>query len=201
MLVVGLTGGIASGKTTVAKILSDFDIKIVDVDKIAKEVVSPHTSIWEKIRETFGEEILDKDLSIDRSKLAKLIFSVPAERKLLDSITHPIILTKIKEKLAELKNESIVVIDIPLLFETGFEKEVDKVVVVFAQRALQIERLVRKCKLSLKEAEDRIDSQMSLLEKTKKADWIIYNNGGMEELREEVRRLFEELKAKAIEMK
>lgn len=197
MLVVGLTGGIASGKTTVAKILSDFDIKIVDVDRIAKEIVSPHTNIWEKIIETFGEEILDKDLSIDRSKLAKLIFSVPEKRKLLDDITHPIILTKIKEKLAELKSESIVVIDIPLLFETGFEKEVDKVVVVFAQRVLQIERLVKKCKLGLKEAQDRIDSQMSLLEKTKRADWIIYNNGGMEELRKEVRRLFEELKAKA----
>lgn len=201
MLVVGLTGGMASGKTTVAEILRGFNIKIIDVDKIAKEIVSSHTDIWRKIIETFGEEILDKDLSIDRSKLAELIFSVPEKRKLLDSITHPIILTKVREKLAELKSESIVVIDMPLLFETGFEKEVDKVVVVFAPRAFQIKRLIKKCQLSPKEAQDRIDSQMSLLEKAKEADWIVYNNGGIEELKKKVRRLFKELKTEALEIK
>ncbi|MBU1153286.1 dephospho-CoA kinase [bacterium] len=194
MVVVGLTGGIACGKTTVATIFRELNLKVIDVDKIAKEVVLPYTETWKKIVETFKEDILSQDLSINRSKLAEIIFTSSEKRRLLDSITHPVILARIKEELVKFKEEEIVIIDIPLLFEAGMEGLINKIIVVSAERRLQIERLVEKNKLSLKQAQDRINAQISLLEKAKKADFIIYNNQGKEELKDEVKKVFKELK-------
>ncbi|MDI6785230.1 MAG: dephospho-CoA kinase [bacterium] len=198
MLVIGLTGGIASGKTTVAKIFSNFNLEIIDVDKIAKEIIHPQKDTWKKIIEAFGEKILDKNLAIDRSKLAKIIFNTSKKRKILNNITHPVILTKIKERLIELKSKDIVVLDIPLLFEAGFEDIVDKIIVVYVDEEVQLERLRRRSKLSIKEAKDRIKSQMSLLEKSKKADWILCNNGKVEELEDKVKMLFEEIEKETL---
>lgn len=194
MLVIGLTGGIASGKTTVAKMLSEFSLgEIVDVDSLAREIVSPQTPAWERIVEAFGKEILAKDLTIERSKLAKIIFSFPEKRRLLNNITHPLILQKIKEKLTEFKDNKIIILDIPLLFEAGFEGIVDKIIVVYTEQGIQLKRLRKRNKLSIKEAQDRINSQMSLIEKSKKADWVLCNNGKVRELKEKVKELFKEI--------
>lgn len=178
--VLGLTGGIASGKSTVSNYLDDLDIPIVDADRVARDVMRAGTSTVEKVAEQFGEEVLQENGEIDREYLGKLIFTYPEKRKQLNDIVHREIrgvILAVKEKMLE-KEPPLIVLDIPLLYEADYENEVDEVMVVYVDSATQKERLLkRNPDLSESEALNRIYSQKSLEDKAKLADVLVDNNG------------------------
>jgi len=204
MLVIGLTGGVASGKTTVSEVLREEGATLIDADQIARELVQPQTPAWQEVVRAFGNEILDRDGSIHRQKLASLIFSNPRQRSLLNRILHPRIKEEIGRRLRGIQQkdpEAIVVIDAPLLIETGGHREMDKVIVVVCTETQQIERLKRRNQLSEEQARAMLSSQMSLEEKAALADYVICNEGSPEETRQKARNVFEELKGTALQPK
>jgi len=180
LLKIGLTGGIASGKSTVSTILRRLGAIIIDADLIAREVVSKGSPCLREIIMYFGEDILLQDGSLDRKKLRGIVFSNKEKLELLNSITHPAIVSGIKSSLDMLEKESgldRVVVDAAILIETGMYKLMDRVWVVKADREVQIARLTGRDGISRQKAEDIINSQMSLEEKIKYAHVIIDNNG------------------------
>ena len=178
--VLGLTGGIASGKSTVSNYLDDLDIPIVDADRVARDVMRAGTSTVEKVAEQFGEEVLQENGEIDREYLGNLIFTYPEKRKQLNDIVRSEIrgvILAVKEKMLE-KEPPLIVLDIPLLYEADYENEVDEVMVVYVDSATQKERLLkRNPDLSESEALNRIYSQKPLEDKAKLADVLVDNNG------------------------
>jgi dephospho-CoA kinase len=204
MLVIGLTGGVASGKTTVSEVLREEGAILIDADQIARGLVQPKTAAWQELVRAFGNEILERDGSIHRQKLASLIFSNPRQRSVLNRILHPRIRKEIRRRLKgiEQKNpEAIVVIDAPLLIETGGHREMDKVIVVACTETQQVERLRRRNQLSEEQARAMLSSQMSLEEKKRVADYVICNDGSPEATRRKARDIFKELKGIALQAK
>lgn len=196
MLVVGLTGGIASGKTIVARMLKNMGAKVIDADAISREIMVPHTDCWKCIVKRFGETILRKDRTIDRKKLASQIFFDPEKRTLLNRIVHPFIKKRIKEMIAAIGKAdpaALVIIDAALLVETGMYRDYDKLVVVAADKDAQIARLVRRNHLSIKNARSRIRAQLSLDRKIKVADYVINNQDSLAHTRSQTRALVQEL--------
>ena len=193
MLVVGLTGGIASGKSVVSKILGDLGALVIDADGVSREIMVPHTECWEHLVSSFGKEIVREDLTIDREKLADLVFNNPTKRAKLNSVVHPVIMKRIEERLETIKEEepeTIVVIDAALLIETGMYKRYDKLVVVYAGEETQLKRLMARDGMSRDEAQRRIDSQLPLREKIKLADFVIENKGSLKKTKGEVEKVF-----------
>ncbi len=204
MLVIGLTGGVASGKTTVSEVLKEEGAILIDADQIARDLVQPQTPAWQELVRAFGNEILDQQGSIHRQKLASLIFSNPRQRSLLNRILHPRIKEEIGRRLKGIQQkdpEAIVVIDAPLLIETGGHREMDKVIVVACTETQQIERLRRRSQLSEDQARAMLSSQMPLEEKKRVADYVIGNDGSPEETRRKARDIFRELKEIALQAK
>ena len=204
MLIVGLTGGVASGKTTVSEVLREEGATLIDADQIARELVQPQTPAWQEVVRSFGNEILNRDGSIDRQKLASLIFSNSRQRNRLNRILHPRIKEEIGRRLKDIQQkdpDAIVVIDIPLLIETGGHRETDKVIVVVCTEAQQIERLRKRNQLSKEQAQAMLSSQMPLEEKTTLADYVICSEGSLEETRQKARNVFQELKRTALQQK
>jgi len=180
-LIIGLTGGIASGKSTVAKMLRELAIPVIDADEIAREVVQIGEDAYLQIVEQFGEGILQEDKNIDRLKLGSIVFNDEAKRKLLNRIVHPAIRQKMMQKKEEYASvgEQTVVLDIPLLFESNLTHLVHKTIVVYVDDQIQLERLMERNGFSKEEAEVRIRAQLPLKEKVKKADAVIDNNGSL----------------------
>ena len=202
MLIVGLTGGVASGKTAVSEVLKEEGADIIDADQIARELVQPHGPAWDELVRTFGEEILQGDGSIDRKKLADRVFVDPKQRKLLNQILHPLITEEMDRRTREIgqKNpEAIVVIDAPLLIEVGYHRRADKVMVVVSTQAEQIERLKVRDGINSEEALRILSSQMPVEEKVKLADFVIRNEGSLAEVRERAKEVFRELKKIALQ--
>ncbi len=196
MLIVGLTGGIASGKTTIARMLKKMGARVIDADVISREVVAPHTHCWKRIVKQFGEAILSKDRTIDRKKLASQIFSDPEKRLILNRILHPCIKKRIKEMIAHIgkaEPDALIIIDAALLVETGMYRDYDKLVVVAADEDVQVARLVRRNRLSLKEARSRLRAQFPLESKKKVADYVINNQDSLEHTRSQTRALVQQL--------
>ena len=201
-LIVGLTGGIACGKTTVAKLLAERGAGVINLDEIGHKLLLRGNPVYEQIVEAFGVEILDESGDISRSKLGKVVFNASKKLHKLNQITHPpIIKQSLSEahRLAELGADRIVVIDSPLLIEAGLQDMVDIVVVVISDEATQLERIIKRSieqKRPFKEedAMARIRSQMPLADKIKYADFIVNNNDSLIELEKEVMRLWECLK-------
>ncbi|SHM55984.1 dephospho-CoA kinase [Caldanaerovirga acetigignens] len=196
MRVIGLTGGIASGKSTVSKMLREKGAYIIDADEIAKEIVKPGKPAWEDIVRHFGKEILDESGNILRKKLAKIVFSDEKELSVLNRITHPRIVEEIKRQLEECKkrNEKIVVIDAALLLEIGLDVLVEEVWVVAVDEKTQIERLIkRENYISYAEAVERIRAQMPLEEKLKFATRIIDNSRDIEDTQKQVDEIWREI--------
>lgn len=181
-IVIGLTGSIATGKSTVASMFMDLGIPVIDADRIAREVVEPGEEAYKKVVETFGEEILLEDRSLNRPKLGRIVFSDEEKRNQLNSIVHPAIRKRMLEKRdAYLKNgEDCVVLDIPLLFESKLEHFVDKIIVVYVDEDVQLKRLLERNQLTKEEALQRIRSQMPVKDKIELADAVIDNNGTIE---------------------
>jgi dephospho-CoA kinase len=205
MLVVGLTGGICSGKTTVLKIFKKLGLRTIDADEIAHQLTKPGRKILKKIVGKFGKEILDKNGRLERKKLAEIIFKDKKKRKQLNGITHPEIIAEIKRKIREFQKlerktvtgkgemkEEIVIVDIPLLFEAKLEHLVDKIVLVYVPQRIQMERLMRDDNLTFKEAKARIDAQIPLHRKKKYAHYIINGNLNFSKLRKQVESVYKE---------
>jgi len=202
MLIVGLTGGVASGKTAVSGVLKEEGAYIIDADQIARELAQPHQPAWNELVRTFGEEILQEDGSIDRKKLADRVFADPNQRKLLNQILHPLITKEMDRRTKEIgqKNpQAIVVIDAPLLIEVGYHRQVDKVMVVTSTQAQQFERLKARDGINFEEALRILSSQMPIEEKVKLADFVIRNEGSLAEVRERTKEVFQELKKIALQ--
>ena len=191
-MLIGLTGGIASGKTTVSNILKDLGLKIINADKIAHELLKKGNKGYERVVNEFGEQILNEDEEINRDYLGKLVFNDEQKRNKLENLTHPLIIDQINEKIKENEDEEHLVIEAPLLYEVGLEDMMDQVWVVYVNRKTQIKRLKNRDDLDLKEAKQRIDAQIPLEEKKEKADIVIDNNGTKQELKEQVKKYWEQ---------
>ena len=187
-MIIGLTGGIASGKSTVSNMIQELGIPVVDADQIAREVVEPGESAYEQIVRHFGEQILHQDGTLNRKKLGSIVFSDEKERKTLNSIIHPAIREKMEEEKNEYLNQGFdtVVLDIPLLFESKNPYRLDKVLLVAVSEDVQFKRLVERDQMGEKDARQRIQSQMPIKDKIALADEVIDNNGTVQETREQL---------------
>ncbi|WP_378956375.1 dephospho-CoA kinase [Pelosinus sp. sgz500959] len=188
MYTIGLTGGIASGKSTVSAMLRKLGAYIIDADEIARKIVMPNEPAWHDIVAHFGNEILLPDGRINREVLGQKIFKDKAERQCLEKITHPYIENEVQKSIAHAKSigEQVVVLDVPLLFEVGWGKMVDRIWVVYVEKEVQLSRLMDRNHLTRQQAQERVDAQMSLDEKVKQADVVINNNLDIEHARMQV---------------
>lgn len=187
-MIIGLTGSIASGKSTVSKMLQDMGFSIIDADIVAREVVELGSDTLQEIQNQFGNEVLHTDGTLNREVLGSMIFHQPAKRKQLNDIMHPAIrkeMLKQRDELTKKGNETFFM-DIPLLFESRLQHLVEKILVVSVTEDVQLERLMSRNNLSKEEAEARIKSQLPLSEKEKGADAVIYNNGSIEESKKQL---------------
>ncbi|MBN8208567.1 dephospho-CoA kinase [Bacillus sp. NTK071] len=180
---IGLTGGIASGKSTVADMIRNHNIPIVDADVIARQVVEPGESALEEIFLSFGSEMKAEDGGLDRKKLGSVIFNNEDKRKLLNSILHPAIRKRMLEEVASYKKqgEPHVVLDIPLLYESELNHLVERTLLVYVDPSTQLKRLMERDGSTEQEATERIQSQMPIEKKKELADAIIDNTGSLKE--------------------
>ncbi|WP_339172518.1 dephospho-CoA kinase [Solibacillus sp. FSL R5-0691] len=182
-MIIGLTGSIASGKSTVAKMIESYGLPIVDADVVARQVVEPGTPTLKKIAEAFGPEVIAQDGSMDRVKVGSMIFHNEEMRKTLNSIIHP----AIREEMLRQRDEFIsfgeknIFMDIPLLFESKLEHFVEKIIVVSVKKEVQLQRLMERNGFSEEEASARIATQIPVKEKEQLADAVIHNNGTLED--------------------
>lgn len=192
---VGLTGGIATGKSTVAKILRDFGLPVVDADSIAREVTRPDTVGLKKLVSEFGADILSTSGELNRKYLAGLIFSSPVKRSRIEGILHPLIQeVRAKERLElERKGCELAFYDVPLLFEKNLQDEFDAVVLVYVRPEIQKQRLLERDHLSDQQIVERLSAQISIDEKLKMADFLIFNNGNLGDLKANVLSVVKEL--------
>jgi dephospho-CoA kinase len=189
MRLIGLTGGIASGKSLVSRQLQRLGAMVIDADRIARDVVQPGSPGWEMIVREFGRSFIDGDGGLDRKALGQLVFNNPRELDRLNRITHPLILAEIERLLQQCRSghEGVAVLDAPLLFETGLDRSVDEVWVVMVDHQTQVKRLMERDRLTEQDAGRRILLQIPLEEKASRADRVIDNRGLPEETERQVR--------------
>jgi dephospho-CoA kinase len=176
MILVGLTGGVATGKSTVARMFKQCGAVVIDADLLARDVVKPGKPAWRAIVTLFGKTVLNPDRSLDRQALGSIVFRNRTKRRLLERIIHPRVAReqqRLVRRVAKRKPHAVVIYEVPLLFEAGVDKRVDKIIVVTADRETQIMRLKKRNHLSRAEALRRIQAQMSLSKKVRLADIVI----------------------------
>ena len=188
-MIIGLTGGIASGKSTVSKYLAEKGFKVYDADKIAKNI-SEEKYVQEEIITTFGDKILDRNGNIDRKKLKEIVFENKDKLKKLNGIIHPKVIDFYK-KLKEKNTDEMIIFDVPLLLESGLDKICDKILVVISDYEVQLDRIVERDKIDRELASKIVKAQLSNEERIKKADIVIENNSNLEDLFEKVERFCE----------
>ncbi|CAM8983530.1 unnamed protein product [Rhodiola kirilowii] len=194
MRLVGLTGGIASGKSTVSNLFKANGIPVVDADLIARDVLKKGTAGWKKVVKSFGTDILQADGEVDRLRLGQIVFSDPSKRQLLNRLLAPHISMGIFFEIAKLwlKGWKVIVLDIPLLFEAKLDRWTKPIIVVWVDPNTQLNRLMARDSSSENDARNRVNAQMSLDLKREKADIVINNTGSLDDLNEEFRKvLFE----------
>lgn len=196
MIIVGLTGSVGTGKSTVANFFKELGAYVIDWDELAREAVRPHSRAWKQIVEYFGKDVLNKDLTIDRQALAKMVFTGEIKMTKLNQIVHPEVFKEDERITNEIKGrdpDALVIKDIPLLFELSHPISVDKIIVVSANEQTQLRRLKEKG-MSNEDAKNRMKSQLPLEEKVKSAAFVINNNGPLTETRRQVEEIFSLLK-------
>lgn len=196
-LVLGLTGGIATGKSTADEFFEKKKIPVVDADKIAHRIYDIGKPAWNEIKNKFGEEYLNSDQTINRKKLGQLVFTNKDKLTLLNEITHPIITQEIQTQVNSYKDKSVplIVVDMPVLFESGAQKYCDQTLVITLPQNMQVERLMARNSLTKQEAIDRIHSQMPLSEKEAKATYVVSNIGTKKDLENKLEKLLLEIEA------
>lgn len=192
-MVLGITGGVATGKTTVAKMFERLGVFVLSADDIANELIEPKKLCWKKIIKHFGRDILKSDNTIDKYKLGEIIFSNRNKRKILNSITHPEIIKEIKRKLNSAPSRCWIILEAPLLIEANALDLVSKIIVVTADRKTQIKRLNNKG-ITRDKAEKIIDSQMGIRKKIKYADYVINNNSTLKNTEKQVKEILNDIK-------
>ena len=197
MLKVGLTGSIAVGKSFVCEVFRELGAFVLDADLTAREVVAPETKGWRLIIEHFGSNILLPNNELDRAKLGAIVFADEPKRQLLNSIVHPLVVETQNDWLRERETENpdgVAIIDAALMIESGGYNRFDKIIVVWCDSAIQLQRLMTRNNLSATEALKRIRAQMPQKEKKRYADFTIDTSGGFDTAREQAMRIYEQLK-------
>ena len=189
MFSVGLTGGIASGKTTISNLFSTKGVPVIDTDIISRSLLQPGESAFEQVREHFGEEILDSNGNIDRVRLREIVFTQTLEKRWLEAMLHPLIYQRSHDAIVENAGEDYVLVVVPLLFETNFQSLVDRVLAVDCPAEIQIERLVRRDKIDESLAQKMLDQQLSNDERLARAHDSIKNDRGKDQLNQQVAKL------------
>lgn len=193
--IIGLTGGIASGKSTVSSLLRQAGLPIVDADQITRQVQRPGSAALDKLAVAFGQGVIAPDGSLDRKRLGQRVFTDPAARQELNRIMQPLIRDAIWQAVDNFKQQGVVnvVLDIPLLFEEGYDTDCDLVVVVQVSPATELSRLIARNGYSKAAAQARIAAQLPLKTKVARADVVIDNDGSLEQTRRQVAQLVEDL--------
>ena len=197
MILVGLTGGIGSGKSTVAEMFKDEGFYVIDFDYLARIVVKPGGNTWKEIVDYFGSEILSSDRSINRSKLAEIVFSDAKSRKALEGFIHPRIFEERDTLIKDIQQQdpnAIVIIDVPLLFELSLNKNFDKIILVYVSRAVQIKRAVERGLHIENEVEMRLKAQIPIEEKKMVSEYVIDNESDLKTTRDQVKKVIHELR-------
>jgi dephospho-CoA kinase len=195
MLVVGLTGGICCGKSAVTSMFAELGCFIVDADVIARKLVEPEEPAWKQIAKFFGRDILNRDKTLNRKKLAGIIFADAKKRKVLNSILHPLIIKEEERQAREARGRySITIVSAALMIEAGTYKHFRKVIVVYCNREVQIARVMKREKVSRSEALQRLGAQLSNREKKKYADYLINTSGPFPQTRKQVLQVYEKLR-------
>lgn len=200
MLKIGLTGGIASGKSTVTEWFLEQGVKVLDADKIVRDLQQPNTVLLKQLAQTFGTDVIEENGHLNRALLGRLIFENEEAKRKLNDIMKPLIYQKLVEGIEEAKrdNEAMVVLDMPLLYEFEFEHLVDTVVVVHVNRLTQVKRLMKRDQIEESYAKSKINSQMSLDEKRSRGDFVLTNEGSIEELKTQFKTLYAHLEEIAL---
>ena len=188
MLKIGLTGGIGTGKTVVARYFADLNAPVIDADEISHKLVAPDQAAYQEIIETFGKDILDHRKSINRSQLRALVFEDPEKRKVLEQIIHPRVRSEISRQLKKISAPYCIIV-IPLLIEAGYVDFVDRILVIDADESLQIKRVKDRSKLNENEIKNIMNAQIDRQQRLDHADEAIMNNGSLDELKREVEQL------------
>lgn len=193
---LGLTGGIATGKSTASKYFHNQGIPVVDTDKIAHILMEPGQASYQEILKEFGQRILNSDLTIDRKKLGRIVFNDPKQLNILNHITHPLIRAEAFRQMKKIQEENypLCIVDVPLLFEGGWEGYVDKTLVITTTPQLELKHLMQRDNLSEANAKKRIESQLPLKEKIKIADYTIENTSTIDKLEKQLSELLDKLR-------
>jgi dephospho-CoA kinase len=197
MILVGLTGGVATGKSTVARMFKQCGAVVIDADQLARDVVKPGKPAWREIVTLFGKTVLNQDRSLNRQALGSIVFRNRTKRRQLERIIHPRVAReqqRLVRRVAKRKPHAVVIYEVPLLFEAGVDKRVDKIIVVTADRETQIVRLTKRNSLSRAEALRRIRSQMPLAKKIQQMDHVLNGTLPRPSLRKQVGQLFKSLR-------
>lgn len=193
MLTIGLTGGIGSGKTTVSNLFENLGVAVIDTDVIARELVNNNASVLNEIIGVFGQTILDQNGTLDRKKLAQIVFNQKKEKKQLENILHPRIRTEVDSQIQAFSSDTIppqyVIVVIPLLFETGFHDLINRILVVISDEKIRIERVKQRDNRDMDEIQSIINCQVTDEIRTSEADDIIKNNYDFKELESQVQQL------------
>lgn len=193
--IIGLTGGIASGKSTISKMIKQLGYTVLDADIASRKVIEPGEEAYIKVKEAFGEHIFNEDGTLNRAELGNLIFNNEEKRLLLNSIMHPAVRKWMNDRQEEAfkRGEKVVFQDIPLLFEGNMQKSFDHTILVYVEADVQLQRLMERNNFSKEEALSRIRSQMPLSEKLALADEVINNNGTEEESKRQLLNILKKL--------
>lgn len=191
---VGLTGGIGSGKSTVAKLFAKHGAQVIDADALAREATE-NEAVLASIRTTFGNEALTPSGSLNRKRMAELVFHNPAKREQLNAIVHPWVQQRREQLVAQYQDSPVVIHDIPLLYEVGMEGQFDTIIVVTAKTELRQQRVYERSGLSVAEFTARDNAQLPLAEKAARANFVINNDGSFRRLQEQVQQIWRELVA------
>ncbi len=200
-LLVGLTGGMGSGKTTVGNLFKSLGAYVLDADEICRSLVEPEKPAWREIVDLLGNGILRDDQTLDRRKIAEIVFKDPKKKNKLEAILHPRVMAEeqaIYKDILKKDPGALVIIDAALLIESGNYRKVDKVIVIACDKEIQLHRIMAKNTFSREDAARRLQQQMPLEEKIKFADYVIHNDSGLPELKDKTETLFHQLKQLAV---